>query len=89
MTFHFIGNTFHEVSVLFTRLTISNIFNQIRENIDRYFLHIAEDDGEVDTDFPALDNREPISKFGFAKLALVESDEPIEQVPKSSTVITM
>ncbi len=59
-----------------------------RETVETYSLHIAEDDGEVDTDFPALDRREPISKFGFAKLALVESDEPVEVATKS-TVLTM
>lgn len=43
-----------------------------RTNSDAYVLQIAEDDGDVDMDFPALDNHEPISKFGFSKLALVE-----------------
>ena len=37
---------------------------------------IAEEDGEVDTDFPALDNREAFSKFGFNTLALVPLDTP-------------
>ena len=55
--------------------------------VDYYALHIAEDDGEVDLDFPALDNREPISKFGFAKLALVEREIPRRHM--SATVVTM
>lgn len=42
------------------------------ENVEAYCLHIAEDDGEVDTDFPPLDSNEPIHKFGFSTLALVE-----------------
>ncbi|XP_031433111.1 target of rapamycin complex 2 subunit MAPKAP1 isoform X1 [Clupea harengus] len=42
------------------------------ENVNAYCLHIAEDDGEVDTDFPPLDSNEPIHKFGFSTLALVE-----------------
>lgn len=42
------------------------------ENVNAYCLHIAEDDGEVDTDFPPLDSGEPIHKFGFSTLALVE-----------------
>ncbi|ESP00893.1 hypothetical protein LOTGIDRAFT_180365 [Lottia gigantea] len=45
---------------------------KLKERLDNYSLHIAEDDGEVDSDFPSLDNREPVSKFGFGKLALVE-----------------
>ncbi|KAM9327105.1 target of rapamycin complex 2 subunit MAPKAP1 isoform 4-T4 [Gastrophryne carolinensis] len=45
---------------------------KLNDNVDAYCLHIAEDDGEVDTDFPPLDSNEPIHKFGFSTLALVE-----------------
>uniref|UniRef100_A0A3Q0RHN2 MAPK associated protein 1 n=1 Tax=Amphilophus citrinellus TaxID=61819 RepID=A0A3Q0RHN2_AMPCI len=45
---------------------------KLNENVNSYCLHIAEDDGEVDTDFPPLDSNEPIHKFGFSTLALVE-----------------
>ncbi|XP_043999850.1 target of rapamycin complex 2 subunit MAPKAP1 isoform X2 [Gambusia affinis] len=45
---------------------------KLSENVEAYCLHIAEDDGEVDTDFPPLDSNEPIHKFGFSTLALVE-----------------
>ncbi|CAI5794284.1 Hypothetical predicted protein [Podarcis lilfordi] len=45
---------------------------KLNENVSAYCLHIAEDDGEVDTDFPPLDCNEPIHKFGFSTLALVE-----------------
>ncbi|XP_033119134.1 target of rapamycin complex 2 subunit MAPKAP1-like isoform X2 [Anneissia japonica] len=44
----------------------------LSENVESYCLMIAEEDGEVDTDFPALDNRELIARFGFPTLALVE-----------------
>jgi len=40
-------------------------------NVDAYSLHIMEDDGEIDSDFPPLENREPVSKFGFDQLGLV------------------
>lgn len=59
------------------------------ENVERYCLHIAEDDGEVDMDFPSLDPKEPASKFGFNKLALVEKDLPTATSPKSSFVVTV
>ena len=59
------------------------------ENIEMYCLHIAEDDGEVDTDFPSLDNREPVSKFGFSKLAIVEKDIPPPANNRSSHVVTV
>ncbi|XP_038601096.1 target of rapamycin complex 2 subunit MAPKAP1 [Tachyglossus aculeatus] len=45
---------------------------KLNDNVSAYCLHIAEDDGEVDTDFPPLDSNEPIHKFGFNTLALVE-----------------
>lgn len=61
----------------------------LHENIERYCLHIAEDDGEVDMDFPSLDPKEPVSKFGFSKLALVEKDLPTSTSPKSSFVVTV
>lgn len=62
---------------------------KLNENIEMYCLHIAEDDGEVDTDFPSLDNREPVSKFGFSKLALVEKDIPPPANNRSTHVVTV
>ena len=59
-----------------------------RENVETYCLHIAEDDGEVDTDFPSLDSKEPVSKFGFTKLALVEKDMP-SQANKTAIIVTV
>nr|CAD7396535.1 unnamed protein product [Timema cristinae] len=46
-----------------------------RESVDHYGLHIVEDDGEVDWDFPCLEPRETVGKFGFGFLALVERTE--------------
>ncbi|KAG4073572.1 hypothetical protein HA402_000796 [Bradysia odoriphaga] len=40
--------------------------------VKNYGLYIAEADGEIDTDFPPLDAREPCSKFCFSHLALIE-----------------
>ncbi|XP_065348191.1 target of rapamycin complex 2 subunit MAPKAP1 [Cloeon dipterum] len=45
------------------------------EDESAYALHIAEDDGEVDWDFPCLDEKEVVSKFGFNYLALVQKTE--------------
>ena len=59
---------------------------KLNDNIEVYCLNIVEDDGEVDIDFPSLDNREPVSKFGFSKLALVEKNTP---APKSTLVVTV
>lgn len=58
--------------------------------MDAYTLNMVEDDGEVDCDFPPLDSREPISKFGFNKLALVvKSVVPRANVKQSTDVIVL
>ncbi|XP_044259448.1 stress-activated map kinase-interacting protein 1 [Tribolium madens] len=44
--------------------------------VNNYGLYITEEDGEVDRDFPNLDPRENIAKFGFACLGLVEHSDP-------------
>lgn len=41
-------------------------------SIRNYGLYMVEEDGDVDTDFPPLENTEPCSKFCFNFLALVE-----------------
>ncbi|KAK7789239.1 hypothetical protein R5R35_013054 [Gryllus longicercus] len=51
--------------------------HNLGDSVDQYGLYIAEDDGEVDWDFPCLDPREVISKFGFSYLALVERKEKV------------
>lgn len=40
--------------------------------VAHYGLYITEEDGEVDRDFPCLDPREVVAKFGFTCLGLVE-----------------
>ncbi|KAG1654955.1 Target of rapamycin complex 2 subunit MAPKAP1 [Nymphon striatum] len=50
---------------------------ELKERINCYSLHIAEDDGEVDWDFPCLDPKDTISKFGFSVLALVEKKNTV------------
>ncbi|XP_064649782.1 target of rapamycin complex 2 subunit MAPKAP1-like isoform X2 [Lineus longissimus] len=60
---------------------------KLKEDLDIYDLYIAEDDGEVDNDFPAIDKREPISKFGFTRMALVEKVQP--STPKDYIFVTV
>uniref|UniRef100_H2YZ13 Target of rapamycin complex 2 subunit MAPKAP1 n=1 Tax=Ciona savignyi TaxID=51511 RepID=H2YZ13_CIOSA len=43
-----------------------------RSDVQGFTLNIAEDDGEVDYGFPALENNEPVVKFSFPTLALIE-----------------
>ena len=44
-------------------------------NVQGYALHLSEDDGEVDYGLPPLDKSEPVSKFSFPTLALVEKHQ--------------
>ncbi|KAJ8890137.1 hypothetical protein PR048_009644 [Dryococelus australis] len=52
---------------------------KLKQGVEHYGLYIAEDDGEVDWDFPCLEARETVAKFGFGFLALVERTEKILQ----------
>jgi hypothetical protein len=45
---------------------------RLRPHVTHYGLRIAEENGDVDPDFPSLNPREPVGKFGFPVLALVE-----------------
>uniref|UniRef100_A0A4W3HCN5 Target of rapamycin complex 2 subunit MAPKAP1 n=1 Tax=Callorhinchus milii TaxID=7868 RepID=A0A4W3HCN5_CALMI len=67
-------------------VALGNTFES-EENVDAYCLHIAEDDGEVDGDFPPLDSNEPIHKFGFSTLALVEKYSPPGLAAKQSLFV--
>ncbi|XP_050511268.1 stress-activated map kinase-interacting protein 1 isoform X1 [Diabrotica virgifera virgifera] len=55
----------------------------------QYGLYITEEDGEVDSDFPCLDPKEPISKFGFICLGLVEHKDAGKSVsfPEDNSVL--
>lgn len=44
----------------------------VSQPVTNYGLCIAEEDGEVDHDFPCLDPKEPVTKFKLYCLALVE-----------------
>lgn len=48
---------------------------KLKPGVNRYCLRIAEENGDVDPDFPSLNPKEPVSKFGFPVLALVEKEE--------------
>ncbi|KAK8733682.1 hypothetical protein OTU49_006424 [Cherax quadricarinatus] len=59
----------------------------LRGGVERYALHIAEEDGQVDWDFQALRNRDVIEKFGFNVLALVEKKDV--RGPSQDIVVTL
>lgn len=48
---------------------------KLHYDINRYCLRIAEENGEVDPDFPYLNPKEPLSKFNFPLLALTEKTD--------------
>lgn len=55
------------------KCSIQHPNQKFKEGAENYSIHIAEDDGEIDCDFPCLDPRETVGKFGFKFLALQES----------------
>lgn len=65
----------------------------LKNDVKSCCLQIAEDDGEVDTDFPALDNKEQITRFGFTWLALVQKDtspsKPAPPKPSNGIIVTV
>lgn len=60
----FIGLICYKTSIMYPDVQL--------QSVRHYGLYITEEDGEVDMDLPALDIREPCSKFGFSHLALAE-----------------
>ena len=55
--------------------------------VDNYSLFMCEEDGTVDVDFPALDPHDPLSKYGFEVLALVE--RPYQETRVSCVILHM
>ena len=53
----------------------------LKSNVSHYCLRIAEENGEVDPDFPCLNANELVSKFGFPILALEERKIDEESSP--------
>ncbi|KAJ9576464.1 hypothetical protein L9F63_006677 [Diploptera punctata] len=60
------------IGLICWKLSLDNGQQNLKDGVQHYGLYIAEDDGEVDWDFPCLDPREAVGKFGFNYLALVE-----------------
>ncbi|XP_013789435.1 target of rapamycin complex 2 subunit MAPKAP1-like [Limulus polyphemus] len=54
---------------------------KLKPNVGYYCLKIAEENGEVDEDFPSLNPNEPVSKFDFPVLALVEQEKEDDAEP--------
>ncbi|KAK5649002.1 hypothetical protein RI129_003894 [Pyrocoelia pectoralis] len=53
--------------------------------VSHYGLYITEEDGEVDHDFPNLDPKESVAKFGFTCLGLVEHKQITKNVSFESS----
>ncbi|XP_015784600.1 target of rapamycin complex 2 subunit MAPKAP1 [Tetranychus urticae] len=48
---------------------------KLEPNVNKYCLRIAEDNGEIDTDFPALNPDDIVEKYEFRTLAMVEASD--------------
>ncbi|XP_050539000.1 target of rapamycin complex 2 subunit MAPKAP1-like isoform X3 [Daktulosphaira vitifoliae] len=67
----------HLIGLVCWKCTIEYPDCTLKDSVNCYALYIAEDDGEVDFDFPCLDSRETVAKFGFGFLAIVERDNKL------------
>uniref|UniRef100_T1J7R6 Target of rapamycin complex 2 subunit MAPKAP1 n=1 Tax=Strigamia maritima TaxID=126957 RepID=T1J7R6_STRMM len=76
------------IGLICWQYTNNNRKPELKDNADYYSLCIAEENGEVDLDFPNLDPKEAISKFGFTDLALVEKDLS-EKPPSDQIIVTV
>lgn len=55
-------------------------------DISKYSLRIAEDNGDIDTDFPSLDPSDFVEKYEFRILALVEGTDDHGSLNKAEYV---
>jgi len=62
------------VGLVCLKYTIEERMPKLEAPAENYSLFMCEEDGALDTDFPALDWNEPFSKYGFMQLALVRRD---------------
>lgn len=81
------------IGLIMYKYTNEGLQPPLKNDVKSFCLQIAEDDGEVDTDFPALENKEAITKFGFTCLALVQKDaspvKPTPPKPSSGIIVTV
>ncbi|KAL9960724.1 hypothetical protein ACROYT_G034215 [Oculina patagonica] len=79
------------IGLIMYKYTNEGLEPELKNDVKSFCLQMAEDDGEVDTDFPALENKEPITKFHFTHLALVQKDaspaKPASSKPAPAGVI--
>ncbi|XP_052893629.1 stress-activated map kinase-interacting protein 1 [Anopheles moucheti] len=59
------------IGLICYKCTIANPALELR-SVRHYGLYMAEEDGELDLDFPPLDINEPCSKFRFSHLVMAE-----------------
>jgi len=62
------------VGLICLKYTMEGRQPKLEPPAENYNLFMCEEDGTLDRDFPALDWREPFSKYGFPHLALVRRE---------------
>ncbi|XP_069697970.1 target of rapamycin complex 2 subunit MAPKAP1 isoform X2 [Periplaneta americana] len=80
------------IGLICWKYTLEHGQHKLKDSVDNYGLYIAEDDGEVDWDFPCLDPRETVGKFGFNFLALVErqrKDEDSKSIEREESEVIL
>uniref|UniRef100_A0A182VU41 Uncharacterized protein n=1 Tax=Anopheles minimus TaxID=112268 RepID=A0A182VU41_9DIPT len=77
------------IGLICYKCTIANPTVELR-SMRHYGLYMAEEDGELDLDFPPLDSNEPCSKFRFSHLVMTERQLPAsishQPLPTSSSL---
>lgn len=69
------------IGLVLYKYTLEGRLPRAQQDVKFYSLYIAEEDGEVDMDFPTLDEKDLITKFGFQYLAVVEKHAPVKPQP--------
>ncbi|UYV62834.1 MAPKAP1 [Cordylochernes scorpioides] len=80
------------IGLICWQYTANGLQPPLNPTVNRYCLRIVEETGEVDLDFPSLDPHEPIAKFDFPIMALVEREDVPDSSPGSAsgdTIVTL
>jgi len=64
------------IGLAFCKYTTENRRPRMAPPAANYSLLLCEEDGSVEYEFPALDSGDPVSKYSFAHLAVVERNKP-------------
>jgi len=74
------------VGLICFKYTLEKRLPKLDPPVENYSLFMCEEDGTMDSDFPALEWNEPFSKFSLPQLALVRRDPSMPGVPQPERI---